>query len=138
MAECVAAIWNMMDAFSYASDVCVVSLFVNASCQGKFTLISANRSSSSSSCPKYLYNKSLAVRINVRESFSTVTTTNRNEENTKPTSHLTPSTPHRILSTSLQCCTFSSIIIWILAIRLRDEVTYRSRPINLLSHLLRN
>lgn len=62
MAECVAAIWKMMHAFSYAMEVCVVSLFVNASRQGKLTRISANRSSRSSSCPKYLYRRSRAAK----------------------------------------------------------------------------
>lgn len=61
MAECVAAIWKMMHAFSYAMDVWVVNLFVNASRHGKLTLISAKRSSSSSSWPKYLYSRSRAV-----------------------------------------------------------------------------
>jgi len=66
----------MMDAFSNASEVWVVGLVVKASfllisCyrlreqeaayQVKDTLISENRSSSSSSCPKYLYSKSLAT-----------------------------------------------------------------------------
>ena len=68
MAECVAAIWKMMDAFSYAMDVCVVSLFVNASRHGKFTRISENRSSRSSSCPKYLCSRSFAAGFRVHTS----------------------------------------------------------------------
>ena len=60
MAEWVDAIWNRIDAFSYAIDDWVISLFVKASCQGKLTRISEKRSSSSSSWPKYLYRRSLA------------------------------------------------------------------------------
>lgn len=54
-----------MDAFSYAIDVCVISLFVKASLHGKVTLISAKRSSSNSNWPKYLYKRSLAVIVSV-------------------------------------------------------------------------
>ena len=51
----------MMLAFSNASDDWVVPFSVKASFQWKATLISANRSSSSSSWPKNLYSRSRAV-----------------------------------------------------------------------------
>ncbi|CAG8717064.1 16933_t:CDS:2 [Acaulospora colombiana] len=51
----------MIDAFSNASEVWVVNLDVNASRQGKETRISEKRSSSNSSCPKYLVNNEAAV-----------------------------------------------------------------------------
>ena len=87
-----------MEAFSNASEVWVVSLLVKASLQGNETRISENRSSSSSSCPKYFVKREEAAYRTRQLS--------QPPRNRALTCEITPSTTNGVLPTSLKSSTF--------------------------------
>ena len=87
-----------MEAFSNASEVWVVSLLVKASLQGNETRISENRSSSSSSCPKYFVKREDAVYRTRQLSYPARTRA--------PTCEITTGATNGVLPTSLKSSTF--------------------------------
>jgi hypothetical protein len=58
------------------------------------------------------------------------------QEQLQPTCCIATCSSYSILSTSLKRRTFGRIVIWVLAVRLGDEIADRSCPIDLLRRLL--